>query len=252
MKLITRLLALTALSLMVVPNASGTKTAWGAFTLGNDRVVLHVRSVPENGNLSLPRLNNPIGKVYIENTEKEPKRFWPERDEWVITLGKDLPAVPFNVIVEIKDGPARLAGKPVMAMADKEGKIALPAHYAKAHGTMLRYEPQSHKNTIGYWVNEKDWVEWSFIVAEAGTYEVRIWQGCGTGQGGSEVDILIGDQKLEFTVEDTGHFQNFKERSLGKVALKAGANQSLEIRPQTKAANAIMDVRLIELVPVRP
>jgi hypothetical protein len=52
-----------------------------------------------------------------------------------------------------------------------------------------------------------------------------------------------------FTVEDTGHFQNFKERSLGVVTLAAPRVHTLQIRPHKKAAAAVMDVRQVRLIP---
>ena len=66
--------------------------------------------------------------------------------------------------------------------------------------------------------------------------------------------MRVGDQELEFTVEETGHFQNFKNRTLGAVALSGNgddlADQILEVRPRNKQAAAVMDVRQVRLVPL--
>ena len=64
-------------------------------------------------------------------------------------------------------------------------------------------------------------------VEEAGEYEVHILQGCGKGHGGSEVSIGVGKSVLTFTVEDTGHFQNFKPRNLGRIEVLKPGRQSL-------------------------
>lgn len=132
-----------------------------------------------------------------------------------------------------------------------DGTVTLAAKDAVTHGEMLRYEPQPNKNTLGYWTRVEDWAEWRFKLARGGRYEVHVLQGCGGGQGGSQVAVKIGRQELKFTVEDTGHFQNFKDRALGTVSLEAG-EQSLEVRPIIKAAKAVMDVRLVRLIPVLP
>jgi hypothetical protein len=113
---------------------------------------------------------------------------------------------------------------------------------------MLRYEPRPEKNTLGYWTKKEDTAEWTLAPKE-GTYEVEVLQGCGTGSGGAQVEVRIGDQILKFTVEDTGHFQNFKPRVIGRVSLKS-STYSLEVVPVTKPGAAVMDLRSITLRPV--
>jgi hypothetical protein len=81
---------------------------------------------------------------------------------------------------------------------------------------------------------------------------VQILQGCGKGQGGSEVAVVVGEEKVLFTVEDTGHFQNFKRRTIGTLTLTAPGRHTLRIQPVRKAKNAVMDVRQVRLVLVRP
>src|SRR5712672_1375741 len=71
---------------------------------------------------------------------------------------------------------------PVLAGSD--GTLLLHARDAVTHGSMLRYEPQTNKNCLGYWVKVEDWAEWSFHVEKAGGFAVELWQGCGKGQGG--------------------------------------------------------------------
>jgi hypothetical protein len=132
------------------------------------------------------------------------------------------------------------------------GVITLAAKDAVTHGERLRYEPEPHKNTLGYWTRPEDWCEWEFSIFQPGRYELWILQGCGKGQGGSDVHVLVVDQKIEFTVEETGHFQNFKHRNLGLITLDKPGEYRLEIRPQNKKANAIMDVRQVRLIPLNP
>ena len=129
----------------------------------------------------------------------------------------------------------------------KDGTIAMLARTAEVHGVMLRFEPLPHKNTLGYWVNKDDWASWEFTVATPGTFTVEVLQGCGKGQGGSEVEVAVGEQTLKFTVEDTGHFQNFKPREIGTVKIEKAGRHVLTIKPKTKAASAIMDVRQVTL-----
>lgn len=134
---------------------------------------------------------------------------------------------------------------------NREGIIVLPARKADVHGVMLRYEPLPHKETLGYWVNASDWASWEFTVTQPGTFVVEVLQGCGTGQGGSEVEVAIGGQKVNFTVVDTGHFQNFKARDIGQIKIEQIGRHTLNLKPIRKANAAVMDIRAITLRPVK-
>ena len=127
------------------------------------------------------------------------------------------------------------------------GDIRLHCQDAQTHGEKLRYEPQPMKRTLGFWVNAADWASWDFEVAMAGKYEVEILQGC--SGGGSEVAVEVGGQTLRFTVEGTGHFQNFIARTIGVVELAAGKS-TLAVKPQKKVGAAVMDLRRVVLRPV--
>ena len=59
--------------------------------------------------------------------------------------------------------------------------------------------------------------------------------------------VSIGEQEVEFTVEDTGHFQNFRDREIGEVTLPEPGVYRLRIKPINKAAGAVMDVRQVRL-----
>ncbi len=140
--------------------------------------------------------------------------------------------------------------RPIAQGAD--GVVTLAARDAVTHGERLRYEPEPHKNTLGYWTRPEDWCQWRFALVRPGRYELWVLQGCGKGQGGSEVAATVGGQTIAFTVEETGHFQNFKHRNLGPVTLDKPGEYTLELRPRTKAAAAVMDVRQVRLIPLDP
>lgn len=131
----------------------------------------------------------------------------------------------------------------------KDGIIELHARDVTIHGVKVRWEPNPKKNTVGYWANPKDYVSWRFKVERPGRFDVEIFQGCGKGQGGSQVAVSLGEQKLEFTVQDTGHFQNFIERRIGQISIdKPGWHQFI-VRPMKKAKVAVMDLRRVRLIP---
>ncbi len=145
---------------------------------------------------------------------------------------------------------AQTVGQPLLSQ-NPLGFVQLHASNAVVHGTMLRYEPQTNKNCLGYWTKAEDWADWAFEIKQPGSFQVEVWQGCGKGNGGSDVAIEVGGKRFDFVVEDTGHFQNFTPRHLGRVELPTGKH-TLAVKPQRKQAAAVMDIRRVRLLPVNP
>ena len=144
---------------------------------------------------------------------------------------------------------ARAGAEPSVTPA--AGDSRLHARDAIVYAKTMRYEAEPHKNVLGYWTDPGDWAEWEFDVPKAGEYEVEIQQGCGDGSGGALVAVEVGGERLEFTVQETGHFQQMILRTIGQVKLEAG-RRKLAIKPQTKPGPAVMDVRRVVLRPVAP
>jgi arylsulfatase A len=131
----------------------------------------------------------------------------------------------------------------------KDSTITLPARTADVHGIQLRYEALPHKNTLGFWTRADDWASWEFTVTTPGSFTVEVLQGCGKGQGGSTAELSVADQTLAFKVGDTGHFQNFQPREIGKITLEKPGRYTLTVKPTRKAAAAVMDLRAVTLKP---
>lgn len=224
----------------------------GRMLAGPDRVEIQLTAKPTSGKVLIPRLNNPVGKIFSKgDPATKPLAIQPGITDWSIDFspGDVDEQNPATIVVETIGRPY-LPTIPRFISAGSDGSIVLGAHDAVTHGKMLRYEPQPHKNTVGYWVEPSDWCEWHFYSDRPGKFEVHILQGCGKGAGGSQVAVHIADQKLECIVEDTGHFQNFKDRPLGTVELSNPGVYTLAIKPLKKATVAVMDVRQIRLLPL--
>jgi len=230
-------------------------TDWGDVQFTDRGLELHVAAarVPTSGTVRIPRLNNPVAAIYLRgDQERAPLKLTPHVTEWEIALPIGPGRLGQLVVIVETVGPPHLTARPLVIRPAANGLIALAAHEAVIHGQNLRYEPQPHKNTVGYWSRQEDWCQWHLATAKAGRYVVQILQGCGPGQGGSEVAVRVGGQELVFTVEETGHFQNFKNRTLGTIELAAGDDQTLQLLPRKKAAGAVMDVRQVRLIPLNP
>lgn len=191
----------------------------------------------------------PLGSVYLATSG--PRKITVSCTELNDSAVMNLKAIVLRPAFE-GDSPAK---------PDENGNILLHSRTSRVLGTTLRYEPRKIKNTLGYWSNPGDQAEWALVVNKKSTFRVEVFQGCGTGQGGSHVAVLFFqdhhglDSKdaaitsLEFTVEDTGHFQNFKKRNIGKITMAPGKYRC-RVVPVKKAKNAVMDLRQIELITV--
>ncbi len=229
---------------------------------GSQSVYFVVSEAPADGKIHFPRLNNQVRTAFVMDANQASSielQVLPEfyrrsqvaaltqtPTDWTLAL-PDNATFPLVIALDLVEEPL-FTTEPFCATAGEDGVIVLQAHHAEVQGEKLQYEPLPHKNTVGYWVNPEDWAEWSFE-ADAAAYDLLVLQGCGEGQGGSFVDVAIDDLKFNFQVEETGHFQNFRWRTLGEVSFDTAGRHQLTLRPEMLAHNAVMDVRQIRLVP---
>ena len=236
------------------------------YNLAQDNSEKHDLADKESARLSAMKARLAEWRVSVGAQEEKPNPTFDEKLHRTLYVDTD-PSVLFHtgknaaeVEVQWKDWRAAM-NAPVRegGPADKrarthvtpaQGDIRLLAKDARVHGEKLRYEPQSQKNTLGFWTKPEDCADWEFDVKTAGKYEVEITQGCGKGSSGAEVAIEVAGETLKFTVQDTGHFQNFIQRTIGEVELPAG-KQTLAVKPQTKPGGAVMDLRRVVLRPVQ-
>ena len=153
-------------------------------------------------------------------------------------------------LASIESGENQLAKKFTIVQPREDGSILLHSKQAVTHGPMLRYEPEPHKDTLGYWMRKEDWASWDFRVKKPGTYQIEILQGCGPGSGGSEVEFRVGDQSHTITVIETKHFQDFLPRKIGTFTFKELGDYQLIVQPRKKPGLAVMDLRQVILSPV--
>lgn len=228
--------------------------------------VVHFAAWSEAGNETVADVTEPLqgrqdskslgAHEYLPPALPQTERLLPFRQTpttWIVDLN-DTITYPAVVAVQLATVP-KYAPDGFLCLPDVDGSIALSAHDAIVSGEKLQFEPLTHKNTVGYWVNPQDYAQWTFQTpAEPSMpsdvrWDVHVLQGCGAGQGGSLVRFDFGNTSLEHTVVETGHFQNFRWFHLGEVALPPASDQLLRVQCQKLARGAVMDIRQIRLVP---
>jgi hypothetical protein len=129
----------------------------------------------------------------------------------------------------------------------EDGSLVLEAKDATTWSENMRYEPKPEKNCLGYWTDEKDFAEWELKVDKPGKFKVTVHQG--SKPGGSKVAVQLGEQKINFTVKDTGDFHKPQPVEVGEVKIDKPGTDRLAVKPESKSGGAIMDVQKVLLTP---
>lgn len=212
---------------------------------------LSIRVPESSDSVLIPRIYSSLRSVVWAETPDAAVIAHPETDHWIIRWKKRPEKA---MTVELKfDGTAELTSELTPIQQSGDGTLDLHAAKADTFGEKLRYEPQTHKNTVGYWVNEGDYATWKIRVEQPGQFNVGILQGCGAQQGGSTAKLSVANEEsvaaeLVFKVEETGHFQNFIWRHLGQIKIDQPGSYTVTLAPESIAKNALMDVRQIQWV----
>ena len=229
--------------------------------LGSDGVTVYRRErtlwlvldpkVVEREWAEIPRLCASIRSLRWKDRPDHALEFVPEPQRWRFSW-KTVPSFPPVIEVDF-DGLPVLPSESPVATPNGDGSVMLHAYQAETYGEKLRFEPQPHKNTVGYWTVPTDYAVWQLDIDQPGVFAVSLLQGCGSGQGGSEALLTLrhDDQvhaELTFRTVDTGHFQNFRWIHAGTVQIPEAGRCQLRIEPKRIARAALIDVRAIHLV----
>ena len=163
-------------------------------------------------------------------------------------------ALASHIVLEFDSYPATLKEAEATAQAG-DGTLTLRCSQGRTVGEKLRFEPQPHKNTIGYWAVATDTVSWPIVISQPGPFNVGVLQGAGDNGGGTARIALLANDKvvdsIEFKVVLTRHFQNFIWKHAGILEAKEAGQYTLKIEAAKIDNVALMDVRQVHLSPKR-
>lgn len=200
----------------------------------------------------IPRVCASLRASYFEGHPDLSVVVHPEIEYWQIRF-KGTPASP-RVVLEFDSYPATPEESKPTAQAG-DGTLTLRCGNGRTHGEKLRFEPQPHKNTIGYWAAASDSVSWDVVIDQPGAFNVGALQGAGNRGGGVARVSLVQDNKVvdffEFDVQKTGHFQNFVWRNVGILTAHDSGRYEVRIEAAKIDDVALMDVRQVHLSPKR-
>ncbi len=216
----------------------------------------HIQIIPSEAgrkqqHIMTPRFCAALASVECIGSPDIKVKVHPEPTQWRFQWDSAFPEngrllVTFDVAPVLVSEQQRIEPAP-------DGSMFLRACDARTHGEKLRFEPQTYKNTVGFWTNQGDAAAWRCCFRETGWYSVALLQGCGAGQGGSEGRIAFvrdGEEcsALTCVVKETGHFQNFRWVHSGYVYLDAAGDYTVTIQPSSIKKKAFGDIRALSII----
>ena len=206
----------------------------------------------QDGPTRIPRVCASLRASYFEGDPDAAVVVHPEITFWEIRY-KGKPKSP-RVVLEF-DSPPLTPSEVRPTEQAGDGTLTLRCGHGLTSGEKLRFEPQPHKNTIGYWTMVADRVTWPVRIERPGSFNVGALQGAAKNGGGTaRVSLVQGEtvvDSAEFDVEVTGHFQNFVWRHAGVLTAERPGDYQIRIEAVEIPRVALMDVRQLHLSPKR-
>ena len=228
-----------------------SKLTWGRCTkkVTDDGAVLymHVFNWPEDGELIVPGLRSEVSRAYyLANGKKVAAE--EHEDGVLLKVGGEAPDEIDTVIVMEIEG--ELEVEKVLPRQAKDGTMILIAALADIHnpgyGEHAQVETKNKKTNIGYWVDERAWVEWKFKIGKTGKFDVFGEIACPAEN--SRFEVICGDSRFTAWAPDTGDYERFARVHLGQIEIAENGINALAIKP-VKGKWSAMNLREIVLEP---
>jgi putative membrane-bound dehydrogenase-like protein len=138
--------------------------------------------------------------------------------------------------------------RPAVVKAEKDGTLRLLATNAEIYGPRLILE-ETYRN-LGFWASPNDRAVWTVEVPRSGVYEVWLDHACDASAAGNRFVIEANKVLLDGKVASTGNWDTYRTTKYGTVKLPEGRLR-LTMRSQGSVRGALIDLRMIKLVPVK-
>lgn len=144
------------------------------------------------------------------------------------------------------------AAPPPFDGASPSATIELMADTAALHGGSLRCIDDVGQRVISGWTDANAFATWEVVLPTAGAHVVEIRYGCPEECAGSRYGVRIdGVEELRGRVWNTGCWTSPSPwMAVGRMHVPAGRS-TLVVRAIDKAADAVMDLHGVRLVPVQ-
>ncbi len=130
----------------------------------------------------------------------------------------------------------------------EDNSVGLLPDKARLVGRELQLKKEATgEQSIGFWSNAADYLEWADQTIKPGTYEVQLTYGCAHNTP-NEFVFAAGEQALKGKTESTGSWSQYTTVSLGRVTLTA--DRTTFTLKAIAAERGLMDFKRLRLLPV--
>lgn len=197
------------------------KLPWGRCTkvLGKDgaALYLHVFDWPTNGKLLVPGLKSEVGMAYLLVGGAKLKAKNTPEGVMIDVPTKAPDKVSTTVVLMIKRGIDIEQPELTLKLGTA---LALNPEDATLHGG-LQSEERGGKPNLGFWLDSKDYAEWTFVAAKAGTVSLATEI---AAPAASAFTVALGGNSKQFTSPNTGSYDSYRAVDLGTFPVVAGKN----------------------------
>ena len=197
------------------------KLPWGRCTkvLGKDgaTLYLHVFDWPKDGRLLVPGLKNHVASAsLLVGGAKLPSRNTPDGVE--IDVPAQAPDTVSSTVKLVVKGSLDVEQPQVTLKLGK--MLDLKPEEATVHGE-LQSEERGGKPNLGFWLNAKDYAEWTFTADKAGMASLATEIAAPESAG---FTVTLGGKTSRFDSPNTGSYDAYRAVDLGTFPVVAGKN----------------------------
>jgi putative heme-binding domain-containing protein len=138
--------------------------------------------------------------------------------------------------------------EPAVVRSLPDGLIRLAPATAEIYGPSIVLEERY--GNLGYWSNAQDHAVWGVETANPGKYAVWLEFACEDASAGNTIVVSSGQSRATAKVPGTGSWDTYRRQQIGVIELRLG-RQRVTVKPEGKLAGALLDLKAIELVPLK-
>jgi alpha-L-fucosidase len=220
---------------------------WGACTVKESRLYLHVFTWPRDGELRIPALPNaPVRAYLLGGRERKPL---PVSVGAGITVKVPRAApdpIDTVIVLEVKGTP-QVTTAPVVTA--KDGKLLLDYLLAATQGKAAKTFNRKGGFHIARWSSPADRAVWKLRIPAAGRYRVRLTYAAQPGWQDGTIETAIGSQVLHASVHPTGDWYVYRSFDVGAVSFSKAGEFTVTLRPSQPLAHNLIHLKSVELTP---
>ncbi|MBV9851245.1 MAG: alpha-L-fucosidase [Armatimonadetes bacterium] len=225
------------------------------FTTKGDILYATAMAWPDSGKLtvrtlaaSVPGIKGRVSHVELLGHGNVP--FTRTVDGLVVTLPAQRPC-DHAYVLKIR-GLNLAASEPVAPVVSaivhtaSDASLTLTADEAALHGDQIQVESRGGSSNIGFWDRPTDSASWTFLVPQAGRYDVSARY---AALAASAFTVEVAGQRLGRDVPATGSWDTLQTVPLGQVALAQAGPLTLTVRPRDAATWKAINLAWVQLTP---